>query len=406
MSVHAPAARPWTLFSDRNFGLFWLSQTVSSFGDQLTVIALAALVWQMTHSSFYTALIIVATTIPHAVFGFFAGPVADGLGRKQTLVICDLVRMFAIGSIPPVLWLGLPLGVVFVLVLVATFCAALFAPTKLALLPDLVPAGAMASGNSFVQLSDRTVEIGGKVVAGFLFLALGTNLFYVDAFTFLVSALLLMRVTLRDAPTGLVSFRSVLADAGTGLRVIGENAVLAGNLFFSLLAQVSVAVLNTLTPVYLFREFAAGADAFGAAEAALAAGFVVFSIGMPALIARNMKGRLVIAGFAMYGLVLLGLSLVTRLEGAFALFFLAGIANTIFLIPNITIYQEHTPPEFRGRVFSTRYALLNLVWLPVMIVSGALAESMSTAVLIGIAGAFTLVVAIVGSFFRAVREVR
>ncbi len=406
MATHAPAVRPRTLFSERNFGVFWLSQAVSVFGDQLTIIALAALIWQLTHSSLFTALGVIVTTIPHAVFGFFAGPIADGLGRKRTLVLCDFVRALAVGAIPVVLALGMPLGAVFLLVLVATFCASLFTPTKLALLPDLVPSGSMASGTSFVQLSDRTIEIAGKAVAGVLFLALGTGVFYIDAASFLVSGLLLSRIALREVPSGLVSFRSVLADAGTGLRVIGENEVLAANLWFSLLAQVSLAVVNTLTPVYLFREFAAGADAFGIAEAALAAGFVLFSAVVPSLIARRGKGRLVVVGFAMYGLVLIGLSVVPRLDGAFALFFLAGVANTIFLIPNITIYQEHTPPEVRGRVFSTRYALLNLVWLPVMIVSGALAESMSTALLIGIAGAFTLLIAIAGWSIRAVRDVR
>lgn len=386
--------------------IFWLSQSVSSFGDQLTVIALAALVWQLTHSSFYTALVVIATTIPHAVFGFFAGPIADGLGRKRTLVLCDLVRTAVIGAIPLVIMLQLPLAAVFLLVLVATFCAALFMPTKLALVPDLVPVGAMAVGNSFVQLSDRTIEIAGKALAGILFLALGTNIFFLDAATFFISAVLLMRIALDDRATALITFRSVFADAGTGLRIIGEKAVLGSNLFFSLLAQVGVAVLNTLTPVYLFREFSAGADAFGVAEAAVAAGFVLFSTVIPVLMMRTRKGRLVVGGFAMYGIVLLGLSLAPALEVAFLLFFLAGVANTIFLIPNITIYQEHTPAKMRGRVFSTRYALLNLVWLPVMVVSGVLAESISTSVLIGVAGAFTLLVAVAGAFVPSVRDVR
>lgn len=386
--------------------IFWLSQSVSSFGDQLTVIALAALVWQLTHSSFYTALVVISTTIPHAVFGFFAGPIADGLGRKRTLVLCDLVRTAVIGAIPVVIMLQLPLAAVFLLVLVATFCAALFMPTKLALVPDLVPVGAMAAGNSFVQLSDRTIEIAGKALAGILFLALGTNIFFLDAATFFISALLLMRIALDDRATALITFRSLFADAGTGLRIIGERAVLGSNLFFSLLAQVGVAVLNTLTPVYLFREFSAGADAFGVAEAALAAGFVLFSTVIPVLMMRTRKGRLVVGGFAMYGIVLLGLSLAPALEVAFLLFFLAGVANTIFLIPNITIYQEHTPAKMRGRVFSTRYALLNLVWLPVMVVSGVLAESISTSVLIGVAGAFTLLVAVAGAFVPSVRDVR
>lgn len=405
MGTNARSAVRWGPLADRNFATLWVGQAVSGFGDQLTIIALASLVWQLTHSSLFTALGVIVTTVPHAVFGFFAGPVADALGRRRTVILCEIVRAVVIGAVPLALFLGLPLGSIFVLVLVATFCAALFTPTKLAILPDLLPSGGLAAGNSFVQVSDRIVEIAGKAAAGVLFLLFGPNVFFLDAATFLFSALMLSRIALVEPPPSPVSFHSVLADAGTGLRVIGENAILSANLFFSLLAQVSLAVLNTLTPVYLFREFAAGPDSFGAAEAALASGVVLFGLAMPALIRRVAKGRLVIAGFAAYGLVLIGLSVAPRLEVAFVLFAVAGIANVLFLIPNITIYQEHTPAEVRGRVFSSRYALLNLIWLPIMVVSGALAETASTTILIGLAGAFTLVVALVGLFLPSVRDV-
>lgn len=406
MSALSRTRQPWRLLGDRNFGVFWLSQAVSGFGDQLTVIGLAALVWQLTGSGLLTALVVVVTTVPHALFGFFAGPIADALGRKRALIVCDLLRTIAVGLIPVALGLGLPLGVVFGLVLVATFCAALFTPTKLAMVPDLVASDAIGSGNSLIQISDRAIEIAGKAVAGVLYLAIGPSVFYVDSVTFLVSALLLSRLALAEQLSAPASFLGLLSDAGTGLRIISEKEVLATNLLFSLFAQVGLAVFNTLAPVYVFREFLAGPDAFGGAEAIYAAGVVVFGALMPNLMARRAKGGIVVSGFALYGSVLIGLAFVPRLEYAFPLFFLGGVANAIYIIPNITIYQEHTPAEFRGRVFSTRYALLNLVWLPVMVVSGALAETMSTALLIGIAGVFTLMVAIVGWRIPAIRDVR
>jgi MFS family permease len=399
------AARVVPLLSDRNFALFWVSQSISGFGDQLTVIALAALVWNLTRSSLVTALVVIVSTVPHAFFGFFAGPIADTFGRRRTLVACDATRMVAVCCIPLAIAANLPLLALFVLVLVATFAAALFTPTKAALLPELLHESALARGNAFVQMSDRTIEIGGKAIAGVLFLAIGPAVFFVDAITFLLSALLLAQIRLAEAPTLPVSLRGTFADASTGLRVIGESVVLSANLVFSLAAQVSVAVANTLLPVFLFRELQAGPDAFGAAEAVLAAGVVLASLFAPALIERTNKGRLVVAAFAAQGASLLALWVAPRLEVVFVLLFLGGCANAIYLISNVTIYQENTKPEFRGRVFSTRYALLNLVWLPVMVVSGALAERMSAAELIGLAGAFTLLVAIAGSFVRSIRDV-
>lgn len=394
-----------SLLRDRNFSALLAGQLVSGFGDQLTIIALASLIWQLTHSSLATALGVIVTTAPHAIFGFFAGPVADAVGRRRTMIACDLLRAVVMAAVPLVLFFDRGIEPIYLLVLVATFGSALFNPTKVAVLPDLVPPRALGAANSLVQVSDRTIEIAGKAAAGVLFQLVGSAVFYLDAASFLASAFMLSRVAVPDAARRRLSLRAVLADAGTGLRVIFASTVLSRNLFISLLAQMSLGVLNALTPVYLFREFSASPDAFGLAEAALAAGVVACSLAMPTILTRLRKGRLVVAGFAAYGLVLLGLAAAPSLQVALVLFALVGVANALFLIPNITIYQEHTPPELRGRVFSSRYALLNLLWLPFMVAGGAIGETVSTTVLIGLAGLLTIAAALLGALLPSVRDV-
>src|SRR5919201_1063024 len=148
----------------------------------------------LARSSLFTGLVVIVSTVPHAFFGFLAGPVADAYGRRRTLVACDLVRMTAIALMPVLIGIGLPVATVFACVLVAACASALFAPTKAALLPELLAADSLARGNAFVQLSDRVIEIGGKAVAGVLFLLIGPLVFAIDALTFLLSALLLSRV--------------------------------------------------------------------------------------------------------------------------------------------------------------------------------------------------------------------
>ena len=91
---------------------------------------------------------------------------------------------------------------------------------------------------------------------------------------------------------------------------------------------------------------------------------------------------------------------------AMLIFFLMGVANVIFVVPNITISQEVTPPQLRARVFGARIALLNLTWLPIILVSGALADRIDSGILIGIAGAVTLGTALFAArFVPAVSEV-
>jgi DHA3 family macrolide efflux protein-like MFS transporter len=406
VEAHAPYLSSWHLLRERNFGYLWLGQVVSGFGDRITFIALAVLVWQLTHSSIHTAVAVIVATVPHAVFGFFAGPVADTLGPRRTMVLCDLIRAVAIALIPGLLAIGAPLAAVYALVLVSTICSALFNPARLALTPSLLAQRELGGANSLILVSDRTVEIVGSAAAGFLVAFLGTAAFYVDAATFVFSALMLQRITLpANERRGRLSLMLIVQDAGTGLHVIRSDAVLMANLLMSLVGQMSIAIVATLTPVFLFRDLRAPLESFGLSEAAIAAGLVAAGLAMPWLLARLPKGRLVIAGFAGFGLVLIALGLSTSVYVAVVIFAIGGALNALFLVGNITIYQERTPADVRGRVFSTRGALLNMTWLPVMVGAGYLGDLVPAGFIIAAAGVLTLATAVTSLFVPAVRDV-
>jgi len=42
-----------------DFGLFWLAQAISRFGDPITLIALATVTYERTRSALFTALAVV-----------------------------------------------------------------------------------------------------------------------------------------------------------------------------------------------------------------------------------------------------------------------------------------------------------------------------------------------------------
>lgn len=389
-----------------NFALLWSAQVISGFGDKVTTFALAFVTWQLTHSALSTVLSIVMATVPYAVFGFLGGAVADALGHRRAMIACDLVRVAVIGAIPATLALDAPLAVPYLLVLVSALCSTVFNPARMGLVPDLVPREQLAASNSMVYASDRTVEIVGAVAAGAVVAVLGASAFYVDAATFALSAFLLVRITTAAHRSRPIRLFAVGRDALDGLRFLSDNAVLRANTVFSLLAQLSIPVLNGLTPVLVFRDYGLGPEQFGVVEAAQAAGAVGAGLTLPSLLSRQPKGKLVIIGFAVYGAVLLLIGAASSFTEIAVLFVAAGIANVLFYVPNVTISQELAPTELRARVFGARMALLNLTWLPVVLAAGVVAESASARSLIAVAGGFTLVVAILGSTVRSLRNVR
>jgi MFS family permease len=388
------------------FALLWTAQVISGFGDRITLIALAYVTWQLTQSALSTALAVVITSLPHALFGFFGGAIADALGHRRAMIATDLVRAAAVGMIPLTLDSGAPLEVVYALVIVAALCSTVFNPARLAIVPDLVPPERLGASNSLVFASDRTVEIVGVLIAGAIVAVLGASAFYVDAATFVGSAVLLALIRRPEAPPRRISWGGLLSDTADGVRVLRDNVVLRANTVFSLLAQLSLPVVNGLTPVLVFREYGLGAEEFAAAEAAIAVGAVTASLLYPIVLRGIPKGRMIAAGFALHGAAVMAIAVSPSLAPTLALLLVIGLANVMFFVSNVTLLQEATAPRLRARVLGARTALLHLTWLPLIVVSGGLAEVLPVQVLFALAGAFTLAVALAGLFFRSVRDVR
>jgi DHA3 family macrolide efflux protein-like MFS transporter len=392
-----------------NFALFWLAQVISRFGDPITLIALTFVTYRATGSALLTALAVVITTIPNALFSLFGGAIADAVGARRAMLWCDVARVLFIGAIPLLLGAGVPLAFVFALVFLSGICGAIFNPARVAIVPALLTPERLPAGNSLVYGSDRAVEIGGALAAGVLVATFGEGAFYADALTFALAALLLSRVVITETSRP-VTLRRVWRDGMEGLRFIRRNAIAWSNTVFSLAAQMALPVVNGLTPVLIIRRFAggdatAGAALFGGAEAALAFGAVLASAFFPRYMARYRKGQLLIAGFATWGTVAGLIAIAPSFTVALALFAVLGAANVLYFVPTVTIMQEATPPEIRARVFGARIALTNLSWLPLVLVSGVLGDAIGVNVLIALAGLVTVTTAVIASFVPAIRDV-
>jgi uncharacterized membrane protein len=113
-----------------------------------------------------------------------------------------------------------------------------------------------------------------------------------------------------------------------------------------------------------------------------------------------------IAGFIAVGALLIGIGFVRDPFVAIALFFLSGVANMVFLIPNITLFQERTPQRLMGRVVSTRQALVFGVMALAMGVSGWLAELIGPEVVLMLGGVICAGAGIGGLLMPAMRRAR
>ena len=405
MSTQTLAAQ---LRTNREFALFWLAQVISRLGDPITLIVLAYVAYVRTGSALLTAVAVLITTMPSALFGLMGGVIADALGYRRAMVACDVVRAALIGVLPILIALDLPIWVLYVVAFTSALAGAVFNPARFAIVPSVLPLEHLREGNALLVSTDRTIEILGALAAGALVITVGASAFYVDAATFAVSALLLLQLR-QDDPGVPLPISKLVAGAAEGVKFIRGSLALFANTIFSIFAQLSLPVANSLTPVLLVRRYAGGnaevgAAQFAIAEASLALGALVGSLVVQPLTGRIRKGRMLILGFGTYGLMLVLLSLVSRIDLALLVFAGMGVANVAFYVPNVTAAQELSPAKLRGRVIGARIALVNLSWLPVIALAGSLADIYPVAFLFAFAGLFTVLVALVGAFIPVVRD--
>jgi predicted MFS family arabinose efflux permease len=310
------------------------------------------------------------------------------------------------------LWLVYPLA--FLLTSISIF----FRPARVAILPRLVREDELLTANSALWIGETMADVIGFPLAG-LFVALVADAvsiaFWFDGATYLASALLLSTLIPRpvetEAPTGATAepaaegFRGELV---AGWRFLRNEPFLLANTLQAVVAQVTIGVLIGQTAVFAERVFGGeGFDwrtVYGFIEGSQGAGNLIggFVIGLVG--ARFAKGRMIIAGYTVLGLLTTLMALSGNLPAVLAIAFGIGVANMVFIIPSQTLFQERTPGNLLGRVVSFRFSLVFGAMTLSIGLGGVLAEVVGVTPVIAAFGLVTAAAGIAGWFVPAIRE--
>ncbi|GHC37983.1 hypothetical protein GCM10010507_09440 [Streptomyces cinnamoneus] len=172
--------------------MLWLSMTLSVLGDRLYGLAAMWVVYAATGSSSLMGLVAAVESLPYIVLGGSATVMAR-FSRWRRLAWIDAGRAAAAAGVP-LLWSPDLPGFVAMLVLVLLLggLSAVFEPNLGALIPQLVEPDEVAQVSCLFDLTARVAAVIGQGCVGVLLqLVSEIQLFAIDGFTFVVSALAL-----------------------------------------------------------------------------------------------------------------------------------------------------------------------------------------------------------------------
>lgn len=398
-----------------SFSALWTGQLISLFGDRLNQIALVSVVLISTGSPLATGLVFVAATLPNLLLSPIAGTFVDRWNHKETLIVSDILRAAIVLLLPLAAIMNVLL--VYPMVFAVTTISIFFRPARAAILPQIVEERDLLTANSALWVCESLADNLGYPLAGVFVVTLGTSVplaFWVDSATYLASATLLTTIIVHAlkaasgtepaGPDRVGLFREMKA----GWDFLHGQATLFANTIQAAIGQFTIGITIALVPIYALRVFG-GSDigwqaVYGFLETGIGVGNLIGGFVIGLIGARFGKGRLVIAGYAVWGLFVALMALTGNVGLAIGFSFGQGVANMVFVIPTQTLFQELTPPSLMGRVVGIRFAIVFGSMTIAMALGSLMAEFVDVSVVIAFFGFVTMAAGLSGLFVPAIRD--
>jgi MFS family permease len=386
-----------------------MAQIVSELGDWFYSLAIYSFLLELTGSAQVVAFAFLMQVFPQVVMSPTAGILNDRLSRKRLMIFSDLARSVIVLSMLLVrsrenLWL------LFVLLAMETICWAIFEPGSRAVIPSITSGDETAIANAIASATWSVNFAVGAALGGIVGVAFGrSTVFVLNSLSFVTSAFLLSRMRFTEShasdmpplrPRDLVDFSSI-AD---GMRYVKRDPRLVATICVK--AGIGLMGANwVILPVLGERVFPLRLAALTTQQSA--------TLGMSALFASRGAGAIV-------GAFVTGLSAGTssgRLRRAITCAFLAasagylllGVVGSLWLAcmvlvlghaggsaawtASTTLLQQQTEDKYRGRVFSTEFALSMLTLSIVSYGAGLLTDAgMNVQTLAIVTGGIELIV--------------
>jgi MFS family permease len=342
------------VFAVRGFTPLFIAASVSTWGDYIARLTIAAVVYERTASPLATATTFAVSLVP-SIFGrTLLGPLADRLPYKYVLIASHLSRALMVGVL---VWLIAVEVSVPVLLLAVFVLEALGGPAVAAqqvLMTDLFEdRRVFLKAMGITALGEQFNQALGFVLGGVVIAALGPiRALVADLMTFLVSAavvtLVIRRRPVIGTPSpGIVGF---FGDLGRAASFVGRHPVLRRLLGLSLVVTLGVSAPEAAAIPYA-AEAAMGGLLMAAPIAGAAVGVVLVSRWEP----HVSNGRMIAMALAM-PVPLLFTAFRPSIPATVLLWFASGVLQA-FMLPLQSTFSLVTPPERRGTIFGMAGAL-------------------------------------------------
>ena len=357
------------LWRHSDFLKLWAGESVSEFGSQITLLAVPTVAILILHAGpFQVGILSALEFVAFPTLGLVAGVYADRIRRRPIMIVCDIGRLLALGSIPVAYSLNLlTLEQLYVVALLTGIFTVFFDVCYQSYLPVLVDRPNLIEGNTKLEVTRSGSQIAGPAVAGFLIQWIGgARAVAVDALSFLASAVALMAIKKPEPepqPGTASGKKGFIPEMREGIEVVFKNRYLwriAGCTATSNLG--SNMIFGAVFLIFAYRDLHLSPAVVGVVFAISSGGWLVGAL-LASRAARTLGLGMTLALASAAG-GLFSLATPLALLGAPAIVlsvfgFLAFTTIPVYNINQVSLRQAITPDRVQGRMNAT---MRTIVW--------------------------------------------
>ena len=376
-----------------SFGLLALATFASGLGTWLAFVALTVDVFDRTGSATWVSALLIADFLPSIVIGVTAASLVDRMPRRRLMVASDLVRVAVFAAL---IFADSPAQIV-ALAAVAGFATGFFRPAVYAGLPNLVRDEDLPGANSVIQTIENVTLAAGPIAGGLLVSITSPDLAYgINAVTFLVSALLIVRIPAHLLQAVAAVGRGYWRDLADGFALIRNSRALLTVLAAWNVVMLATAGENVAEVVLAKDAFSAGDFGYGLLVGTTGVGLAVGSLLAGSFLENRPLASVYGGSIGLVGLGLVVAAAAPNVWIAALCVVFVGVGNGIAVVCNALLIQRGAPDDARGRAFtvlmSPNYAVLGLG----MITAGPLTDALGPRAIWALAGGLCGVAAVIG----------
>ncbi|WP_081441777.1 MFS transporter [Butyrivibrio proteoclasticus] len=365
------------IIKEREYRKLIFATVINRFGDSVDAIAFTWLVYQITHSAAWSAIVFALNTLPNVVVQPFAGAIVEKMDKKHVIVATHLLRAVIITLFALLYRAGLVNALVMaIFTLVITTVESFNLPATSAFTIQVVKKEHMTCGMSLNSMLSSAASLAGTGAAGVIIATAGvTTAMMIDVVTFGVAAVLISamkagRVAITEAAQNEAS--KTTSEAGEtenkkeqskieffldGFRYVANSRVICNYGLLAVALNFMLIPINALQAPIASEIFKMGGEILSIAGAFAAIGGIAGSALVPVLSQKLSPLKMIMLGTATLGAGMLGIacggffvgnSIACYVDVAASFFIIMVAASTIGGTINIQ-FMKNADPKYIAR---------------------------------------------------------